>query len=579
MSAAGRVATVVRDSGASSSPLRSLIADALRCRGLLLLAGLLMVARSAATLTVPWLAGELTLVLLGGSGGNFASATPILLLMLAAFAVQALLAATHGYLLARAGEHTVAALRTRTFDHLQSLPLAYHQDRRRGDVLSLLTRDVDTLSDYVTGTLVAIVPMLLMVCGAWILMLRIDWPLACVAGLLVPLFVVLVSLVGRHIRPLAGEVAEAHGAAVATAEESLGMLPVVKAFSRERAVSDRFRAESHRVRALSNRVHLLQSTLYPATSFLAGAGIVALIGMGSATLAPAELVAFLMYGLLMARPLGSLAAAWGETQHARAAMERLDAVFRVRPEPADAGSRPLPEGPGAISFEGVGFAYEDRESVLEGANLHIAAGETVAITGANGAGKSTLVHLLLRFFEPDTGSIRIDGHDISRVTLSSLRARIGLVPQSILLFNGSVRDNIAFGAADPEPSAVRAAAEAARAHAFIEALPDGYETRIGEGGVKLSGGQQQRIALARALFKDPPVLVLDEATSMFDPEGEEALLALGEETFRARTVILITHRAASLAAADRVVRLEGGRIEPVGSARALDGPRRLVAGS
>ena len=274
-----------------------------------------------------------------------------------------------------------------------------------------------------------------------------------------------------------------------------------------------------------------------------------------------------MYGLLLARPMSGLAATWGETQHARAAMERLKELFRVQPEPLSPSAYALPPVRGSIVFERVSFRYRDREPLFKDFDLEVTAGETVAITGANGAGKSSLVNLLLRFFDPQAGRVLIDGNDISAVSLTSLRSQIGLVPQTMLLFNGSIRENIGYGHSSPDPRKLEAAAKAARAHAFICSLPDGYDTLIGERGIKLSGGQQQRLALARALLKDPPILILDEATSMFDPAGEEEFLALTEDTFKDRTVLLITHRAASLALADRVLRMEGGRLVPARSTR------------
>ncbi len=546
----------------AGNELRSLLADTLSHRWPLAVAGILMLAQSATSLTVPWLAGELTLTLLGTDGGTFASSQAIFLLMVLVFAVQALLSIGDGYLLSRTGEHIVSALRVRVYDHLQSLPLEYHHDRRRGDVLSLLTWDVDILSGYITGTLIAIAPLVLTLFGAWILMLRIDWFLASLAGLLVPLFFVVVKLLGRHIRPLSKQVSEAHAGSVAIAEENLSLLPIIKAFTREPEAAKRYQNQSRRVLALSNRLHLSLSTLHPIMGFLSASGIVVLLWLASTELSPAALVSFFMYGLLMVRPMSGLAATWGETQHARAALERLNEVFRVQPEPLSSGARALPSVKGSIVFERVSFRYADREPVFQGLDLEVAAGETVAITGANGAGKSSLVNLLLRFFDPLAGRVLIDGNDISKVSLTSLRSQIGLVPQYILLFNGSIRENIAYGLTNPDPQKLQAAATAARAHEFICSLPNGYDTVIGERGIKLSGGQQQRIALARALLKDPPILILDEATSMFDPAGEEEFLALAEDTIRDRTVLLITHRAASLALADRVLHMDGGRVVP-----------------
>ena len=547
---------------APSHGLQTLFADALTHRWPLAVASGFMLAQSAAALSVPWLAGELTLTLLGTGGGVFASSDVVFMLMVLVFAIQALLSAGDTYLLSRTSEHIVSALRVRVYDHLQSLPLEYHHDRPRGDVLSLLTRDVDVLSGYITGTLVSIVPLVLTFLGAWILMLRIDWFLACLAGLLVPLFFVFVKLLGRHIRPLSKEVSEAHASAVTIAEENLGLLPVIKAFTHEREAAKRYQNQSRRIVALSNRLHLMLSTLHPIMGFLSATGILVLLWLASSELPPAALVSFFMYGLLLARPMSGLAATWGETQHARAAMERLNEVFRVQPEPLSRGASVSTPVKGSIVFEHVRFHYRDREPVFQDLNLEIAAGETVAITGANGAGKSSIVNLLLRFFDPLGGRVLIDGIDISLMSLTSLRSQIGLVPQNILLFNGSVRENIAYGHMDPAPRKLREAAEAARAHDFICSLPDGYDTLIGERGIKLSGGQQQRIALARALLKDPPILVLDEATSMFDPAGEEEFLALTEATFRSRTVLLITHRAASLALADRVLHMVDGRVIP-----------------
>ena len=544
----------------AGNELKSLIADALPHRWPLAIASILMLAQSAMSLTVPWLAGELTLTLLDTEGGTFASSHSIFLLMVLVFAVRALLSIGNGYLLARTGEHIVSALRIRVYDHLQSLPLEYHHDRRRGDVLSLLTWDVDVLRGYITGTLVSIAPLVLTFFGAWILMLRIDWFLAGLAGLLVPLFFIVVKLLGRQVRPLSKEVSEAHASAVATAEENLSLLPIIKAFTREREAAKQYQKRSQRVFALSNRLHLILNTLHPIMGFLSASGIVVLLWLASTELPPAALVSFFMYGLLLVQPMSGLAATWGETQHARAAMERLNEVFRVQPEPISSSARALPPVKGSIVFERVSFHYRDREPVLQGFDLDVAAGETVAITGANGAGKSSLVNLLLRFFDHLKGRVLVDGNDISEVSLKSLRSQIGLVPQTILLFNGSIRENIAYGIGDPDPRKLQAAAEAARAHEFICSLPHGYDTLIGERGVKLSGGQQQRIALARALLKDPPILIFDEATSMFDPASEREFLTLNEDFLKRRTVLLITHRPMSLESADRVLRMEGGAL-------------------
>jgi subfamily B ATP-binding cassette protein MsbA len=277
-------------------------------------------------------------------------------------------------------------------------------------------------------------------------------------------------------------------------------------------------------------------------------------------LAPAELVSFLLYAQLLTRPVSGLADLYGQTQTVRSSMLRVAHVLDQPPEPAAHAGATLPPLKGAIAFEGVSFRYPGRPPALQHVDLAIAAGETIAIVGPNGAGKSTLAHLLMRLHDPAIGRITIDGIDIATASLDSLRRQIGVVPQHVLLFNASVRDNIAYGRPDPTGKQIEAAARAARAHDFIMELLQGYDTPIGDRGVRLSGGQQQRVALARALLKDPPILILDEATAMFDPQGEIEFLEAARDALTGHTVLLIMHRPASLAVADRIVRMDGGRV-------------------
>jgi ATP-binding cassette subfamily B protein len=542
--------------------LHVLLGYALPYRRGLAFSSLLMVAESGAALAVPWLGGRLAEGLLTRQGIDTGG---VLLGLLALFALQALLKFGNGYLLNRSALHILADLRIRLYDHLQALPMGFYHQRRLGDVLALLTHDVERLSGFLTGTLLSVIPLLITVVGALLFMFRIDTRLTLIATVLVPLFYLLLKAIGRRLRPLACRLQEAYAGAVAIAEENLGMLPAIKSFTREAQESARYRRQVEEILSLGKRQEVIYAALGPSVQFLAAAGIVLVLWLagarlGSGGIGPGELVSFLLYTGLLTRPVSALADVYGQTQSARGALERLVQVFSERPEPLWQSGHALPAVRGEIEFRDVGFAYPGRAPALDGVRLLIRAGETVALTGPNGAGKSTLAHLLLRIHEPDAGRILVDGTDIATVSLQSLRRQIGVVPQHVLLFDGTLRDNIAYGRLEADREAIEAAARAAHAHAFIVQLPQGYDTRIGDRGVRLSGGQQQRLALARALLKDPPILILDEATAMFDPQGEREFLEACREVLARRTVLLITHRPASLALADRVVHLVGGKI-------------------
>jgi subfamily B ATP-binding cassette protein MsbA len=543
--------------------VRTLLAFALPYRGRLALGAGLMVAESALALAVPWLGGKLAAVFIQTPTGDGMTPQTLFLAMLAVLAAQALLKYGNIDLLGGTADRLAADLKIRLYDHLQALPLGFFHQRRQGDALALLTHDVYVVSGYLGGAALGVVPLLLTVGGALVCMFRIQGSLALLALILTPLFYLLIKICGRRMRPLARELQEEHARAIAIAQENLGMLPAIKTFTREEEESERYRNQIEQVVRLSARERRLNAALGPGIQLLAAAAIVLVLWLAQGaihhgSLAPSQLVSFLLYGQLMTRPMAGLADLYGQTQRARGALGRLAEVLAEEPEPSWDQGKPMPSIRGGIEFWGVTFAYPGRAPALKRLDLRIAPGETIAITGPNGAGKSTIGHLILRLHEPSEGGIFIDGVDITTVSLRSLRGQIGIVPQHVLLFNATVRDNIAYGRPEPTQEEVEAAAKAARAHDFILQLPQGYDTWIGDRGVRLSGGQQQRLALARALLKDPPILILDEATAMFDPEGEREFLKECRELLRRRTVLLITHRPASLELADRVLRLKDG---------------------
>lgn len=523
----------------------------------LVVALLLMLVQSAATLAQPWLGGVLTDRLLLGSGVG-----SLLWVLFALIVVQQALGYFTSIQLQAVSGRLVADAGSQVYAHLQSLPLAWHHARQRGDVLALLTGDVYRLGTYVTGTLVPLVPLLFTFIGALAMMLRVAPAIAIAIGVLMPLLFVLLKLVGRRLRPLSHEAMQAWADQASLAEQNLSMLPVIKAFATDPVEARRYAGRTQAVRAIDLRRARLEGAIAPAVHVLGAGTVLLLLGLAgrqvaSEALRVGELVSLVLYGLVLVNPVSQLARVYGNTQSARGTAQRMLAALDARPE-VDTGTRGFEGVRGEIAFESVDFAYPGRPPLLQGFDLRIAAGETVALTGPNGAGKSTLVHLALRLLEPQAGRIAIDGVDVRDYRLSALREGVGLVAQQVMLFNASIAENIAYGRADASPAQIEAAAHAARAHEFVAALPQGYHTVVGDQGVRLSGGQKQRIALARALLKDPPILVLDEATAMFDPEGEAEFIAECHEVLKQRTVILITHRPASLALADRILRLDGG---------------------
>lgn len=517
----------------------------------------LLLAVSAIALANPWLAGMLTASVIGDTEHN---TTTLLAIWAAAMCLRSALSFCSAYFIGSTGERLTAEMRERLYTHLQALPVSYYQQRRRGDTLALLGTDAEIISRFVTQTLVQLLPAGLTFAGALSLMAWLDMTIALLAVLLLPAYFLAIKIVGRRLRQLSHDWLGANSNLLSVVEENLGMLPAIKAFTREPHEQHRFTTANRKLLGISRRQLALQSMLSPVTTLLGALGVLALLWVGtghvaSGQLSPAELVTLLLYALLLVSPMATLADVYGQVQYTRGSAQRILDFLAQQREPVDTGKRTMEAVSGHIKFENVSFGYPSRPGVLRGLDLDIEAGETVAITGPNGVGKSTLAHLLLRFSDPDSGRITVDGYDLREITLTSLRARIGLVAQHILLLNGSVAENISYGMPAAGRRAIELAANRAHADTFIEQLPEKYDTVIGDQGVKLSGGQRQRLSLARALLKDPPILILDEATAMFDPEAEQAFIKTCQGFLTPRTVILITHRPASLALADRVINL------------------------
>ena len=550
----------------------SLLALARPYRRKLLVIGGFGIASSLLTLAVPWLAGTML-------GSMFSSTRPsagLIPLLLALLAATALVNFASACVAGATGATILADLRLRIYRHLQSLPIAFHENSRQGDTLALMTYELARLSSFLTGTLANTPAQFMTVVGAVVIMARLDGRLALLVPLLVPGFYLTLKVVGRHLRTIAEAIQKAEAEVVAVAEENLEMLPAIKAFAREEHETARYAAVVEGAMRLAVRENRIFAALQPTIGFITAAAAILLLyaagqNVKSGSMSPTELFSFLFYTALLTRPAATLANLYGQIQSARGTMARLQGVLRHEIEHGFDSGEKLGPVEGAIAFEHVGFAYPDRGNALRDVSLSILPGEIVAITGANGAGKTTLIHLLLRLYQPLTGKILLDGHDIARFRVQDLRSKIGLVSQRTFLFNGTIRENIAFGLDGASAAAIERAAKLSQAWDFIGALPRGLDTRIGDHGVRLSGGQRQRIALARALVKNPPILVLDEATSMYDLDGEDAFIEACATALAGRTVILITHRPASLAMATRILQLRDGGIRELATAEPMIG--------
>lgn len=479
--------------------------------------------------------------------------------------MQFFAAAMGRYLLGVAAARTMIDLGRRVHEHLQLLPMAFHERRRSGEVLALFSHDVTTLGHVVSGPLVSILPLTGLLIGCVVMILLTELVFGVAVLVILPLLVVLVRIVGRKARPLASAAIEQQAQSLAYANESLGLMRLSKAHALEHERDRTYRAYTEQVLVLRKRQLWQQALMMPAIYLLAGLVLLGLLWwagerLRNGILSMPAFVSIGLYGLLMIRPLSGLGGVYLQFEQARGATSRLLAMLREPTEQGYRGGLPVAAIGEGITFDNVSFSYPGCPPVLNSIDLAIKRSDVVALRGANGAGKTTLIHLLLRFITPTGGAVRIDGTDICALDLRDLRRLVGYVPQEMLLANASVRDNIAFGRRDVTPEQLVDAARLAGVNVFVERLPDGYDTLVGERGMALSGGQRQRIALARALLGDPPLLVLDEASSQLDQQAEDAFVAALREALSDRTAIIISHRPAMLRLASRCYQLEDGRL-------------------
>jgi ATP-binding cassette subfamily B protein len=491
---------------------------------------------------------------------------------LAAIGIAGLLALGTGmryYFVTRLGERVVADIRRALFDRVLGMSPAFFERILTGEVLSRITTDTTLILSVIGSSVSVALRNLLMLLGGIVLMALTSAKLTGLVLLVVPLVVVPIVVLGRKLRRLSRENQDWIANSSGKASEALGAVQTVQAFTHEGETRGEFAAVTEKSFDSARTRIRTRAVMTVIVIFLVFAGVVGVLWMGArdvrlGTMSAGELVQFVIYAVLVSGSVGALSEIWGELQRAAGATERLVEMLQAEDavnDPAVPRALPRPVR-GEIALEDVAFRYPARPGVsaLDGVSLTVKPGETVALVGPSGAGKSTVLHLLMRFYDPQAGAVRLDGIDLRDMARADFRKALSLVPQDPVIFATSARENIRFGRPDASDAEVEAAARAAAAHDFIAALPEGYDSYLGERGVMLSGGQKQRVAIARAILRDAPVLLLDEATSALDAESERAVQQAVERLGQGRTVLVVAHRLATVKRADRIVVFEHGRI-------------------
>ena len=487
------------------------------------------------------------------------------------------------YLMSYVGQHVIIDIRGEVFRKLQRLSMSFYDKNKTGTIMSYVTNDVNALQGAMVDNTIELVTESIILIGSICAMTYLDWKLTLFTILTFPVVLYFMNFFGKKIRRSGGMIQEAAADITSVLQEAVSSVRIVKSFVREQYEIDRFERENEANLKANLKNAKYMATLTPTIEFVAALGVTMILWFGGHNVIDGDttagsLVAFLAYAVNISNPIKRITRVTGNIQRALAAAQRVIDVLDLPEEVQNLpDAKVLPAVTGSVSFDHVTFSYNEGDEIIHDLSFTVKPGQAIGLVGPSGAGKSTIASLLPRFYDCDAGTIRIDGTDIKHVTLDSLRQQVGIVPQETILFNGSVYDNILYGRLDATKEEIEAAAKAANAHNFIMALPEGYNTKLGDRGVNISGGQRQRIAIARAILKDPRILVLDEATSALDTESERLVQEALNRLMVGRTSIIIAHRLSTIKNADRILVLDKGKLAEAGTHDELIAKKGLYA--
>lgn len=533
---------------------------------------------AAGNLYIPWIIKDMIDEVLADKNGtmlNWIAAS-----IIAIFVVRGLFWYGQNYLMSYVGQSVIIDIRAAVFKKLQRLSVSFYNKNKTGTIMSYVTNDVNALQSAMVENTIEMITEGFILIGSVVAMIYLDWRLTLFTVCTFPVVLWFMEFFGKKIRKTGGRIQECTADITSVLQESVASARVIKSFVREDYEVDRFDVENRANFRANMKNAQLMATLTPVVELVAAIGVTMIIWYGgnnviNGTITAGSLVAFLTYAVNISNPIKRLTRVIGNIQKALAAAQRVFMIIDMPEEIAESrDAKQLPEVSGKVEFQNVSFAYDDKGNVITDLSFSVKPGEVIAIVGPSGAGKSTIANLLPRFYDVNKGDIKIDGHSVREVTLDSLREQVGIVPQETMLFNGSVYNNILYGRLDATKEEIEAAAKAANAHDFIMQLTDGYETKLGDRGVNLSGGQRQRIAIARAILKNPRILILDEATSALDTESERVVQEALDRLMVGRTSFVIAHRLSTVKNADKILVLEKGNLVESGThdeLLALDG--------